>query len=148
MSAIDGLIILDSTGKAIVSSHFRAHAVSYPLLHIDAFNAALQRSKARAATTNRQAGLATMRGRKNGSRGGSSGSGAGSSSTIVPELDPVLTVNVPAASSDHDASGGGMLTDEGSNWVTAALCHVERESMHFLVPISQEGEHSSPHLSH
>jgi AP-3 complex subunit mu len=29
---------------------------------------------------------------------------------------------------------------EGSGWGSAALCHVEKEGLRFLVPISKEGE--------
>jgi len=39
--AIDGLIILDSAGRPIIQSGFRAAAPAYPLLHIDAVNNAL-----------------------------------------------------------------------------------------------------------
>ncbi|EEB94891.1 hypothetical protein MPER_06224, partial [Moniliophthora perniciosa FA553] len=38
--ALDGLIILDGSGRPIIQSGFRdkSHLPAYPLLHIDAFN--------------------------------------------------------------------------------------------------------------
>ncbi|KAF8076018.1 Mu homology domain-containing protein [Lyophyllum atratum] len=42
--AIDGLIILDNTGRPIIQSGFRSTSPSYPLLHIDALNNALVKS--------------------------------------------------------------------------------------------------------
>ncbi|KAG5654661.1 hypothetical protein H0H81_009909 [Sphagnurus paluster] len=42
--AIDGLIILDNTGRPIIQSGFRSTSSSYPLLHIDALNNALSKS--------------------------------------------------------------------------------------------------------
>ncbi|KAH9950108.1 clathrin adaptor mu subunit [Amylocystis lapponica] len=39
--AIDGLIILDSTGRPIIQTGFRSATPAYPLLHIDALNNAL-----------------------------------------------------------------------------------------------------------
>ena len=43
--AIDGLIILDSTNvKPIVQTSFRSFPPAYPLLHIDAFRAALDKA--------------------------------------------------------------------------------------------------------
>ncbi|THH21030.1 hypothetical protein EW146_g440 [Bondarzewia mesenterica] len=42
--AIDGLIILDFSGKPIVQSGFRAFSPAYPLLHIDAFNNACEKA--------------------------------------------------------------------------------------------------------
>ncbi|KAF5363318.1 hypothetical protein D9756_000586 [Leucocoprinus leucothites] len=39
--AIDGLILLDNTGRPIIQSGFRSSQPSYPLLHVDAFNNAL-----------------------------------------------------------------------------------------------------------
>ncbi|KAI0278659.1 clathrin adaptor mu subunit [Russula brevipes] len=43
--AIDGLIILDSTNvKPIVQTSFRSFPSAYPLLHIDAYSAALQKA--------------------------------------------------------------------------------------------------------
>ncbi|KAH8105513.1 clathrin adaptor mu subunit [Cristinia sonorae] len=42
--AIDGLIILDPFGHPIIQSGFRSSPPAYPLLHIDAFNAALEKS--------------------------------------------------------------------------------------------------------
>jgi hypothetical protein len=42
--AIDGLIILDSTNvKPIVQTSFRSFPPTYPLLHIDAYSAALEK---------------------------------------------------------------------------------------------------------
>ncbi|KAG8880119.1 hypothetical protein FRB98_005325 [Tulasnella sp. 332] len=35
---MDGLIILDSTGRPVIQSNFRNHPSSYPLTHVDAFN--------------------------------------------------------------------------------------------------------------
>jgi AP-3 complex subunit mu len=42
--AIDGLIILDNTGRPIIQSGFRSTSPAYPLLHIDAFNNALAKA--------------------------------------------------------------------------------------------------------
>ncbi|KAI0260936.1 Mu homology domain-containing protein [Gloeopeniophorella convolvens] len=43
--AIDGLIILDlASGRPIVQTAFRSHPPAYPLLHIDAYNAALAKA--------------------------------------------------------------------------------------------------------
>lgn len=42
------------------------------------------------------------------------------------ELEPILWVSVPNT------------RDEDGAWMTAALYHVEREGMQFLVPVSQE----------
>ncbi|KAF9008839.1 Mu homology domain-containing protein [Cyathus striatus] len=42
--AIDGLILLDGTGRPIIQSGFRSTSPAYPLLHIDAFNAALSKA--------------------------------------------------------------------------------------------------------
>ncbi|KAG6899382.1 hypothetical protein C0993_010681 [Termitomyces sp. T159_Od127] len=42
--AIDGLIIVDKTGRPIIQSGFRSTSPSYPLLHIDALNNALAKS--------------------------------------------------------------------------------------------------------
>jgi AP-3 complex subunit mu len=43
--AIDGLIILDSTNvKPIVQTSFRSFPPAYPLLHIDAYSAALDKA--------------------------------------------------------------------------------------------------------
>ncbi|KAG6861195.1 hypothetical protein C0995_002822 [Termitomyces sp. Mi166 len=42
--AIDGLIIVDSTGRPIIQSGFRSTPSSYPLLHIDALNNAIAKS--------------------------------------------------------------------------------------------------------
>ncbi|KAI0922027.1 hypothetical protein AcW1_004151 [Taiwanofungus camphoratus] len=41
MMAIDGLIILDSTGRPVIQSGFRSTPPAYPLLYIDALNSAL-----------------------------------------------------------------------------------------------------------
>ncbi|KAF7301598.1 MHD domain-containing protein [Mycena indigotica] len=43
--AIDGLIILDNSGRAIIQSGFRSKPLAYPLLHIDAFNTAVAKSR-------------------------------------------------------------------------------------------------------
>ncbi|KAF9452005.1 clathrin adaptor, mu subunit [Macrolepiota fuliginosa MF-IS2] len=42
--AIDGLILLDNTGRPIIQSGFRSSQPSYPLVHIDAFNNALAKA--------------------------------------------------------------------------------------------------------
>ncbi|OCH94324.1 clathrin adaptor mu subunit [Obba rivulosa] len=42
--AIDGLIILDATGRPIIQSGFRSNTPAYPLLHIDALNNAISKS--------------------------------------------------------------------------------------------------------
>ncbi|KAK7061349.1 MHD domain-containing protein [Favolaschia claudopus] len=42
--AIDGLIILDNTGRPIIQSGFRSTSAAYPMLHVDAFNNALPKS--------------------------------------------------------------------------------------------------------
>ncbi|KAK8869688.1 hypothetical protein IAR55_000256 [Kwoniella newhampshirensis] len=44
MTRIDGIIILDSNGKPLITSHFSTHPPTYASLHIDAFNTARQRS--------------------------------------------------------------------------------------------------------
>ncbi|GBE79230.1 clathrin adaptor mu subunit [Sparassis latifolia] len=43
--AIDGLIVLDSTGRPIVQSGFRGSPPAYPIFHIDALNNALANAK-------------------------------------------------------------------------------------------------------
>ncbi|TFY73547.1 hypothetical protein EWM64_g10465 [Hericium alpestre] len=43
--AIDGLIILEGTGRPIVQTGFRSVNPAYPLLHIDAFNSAVAKAK-------------------------------------------------------------------------------------------------------
>ncbi|KAF9076627.1 Mu homology domain-containing protein [Rhodocollybia butyracea] len=42
--ALDGIIILDNTGRPIIQSGFRSSTTAYPLLHIDAVNNALQKA--------------------------------------------------------------------------------------------------------
>ncbi|EKM80247.1 hypothetical protein AGABI1DRAFT_57829 [Agaricus bisporus var. burnettii JB137-S8] len=42
--AIDGLILLDTTGRPIIQSGFRSSHPSYPLLHVDAFNNAVAKA--------------------------------------------------------------------------------------------------------
>ncbi|TFK43309.1 Mu homology domain-containing protein [Crucibulum laeve] len=42
--AIDGLIVLDNTGRPIIQSGFRSTSTAYPLLHVDAFNSALSKA--------------------------------------------------------------------------------------------------------
>ncbi|KIY45989.1 clathrin adaptor, mu subunit [Fistulina hepatica ATCC 64428] len=44
--AIDGLIILDNTGRPIIQSGFRSVSAAYPSLHIDALNDALAKGDA------------------------------------------------------------------------------------------------------
>ncbi|KAJ7265853.1 Mu homology domain-containing protein [Mycena haematopus] len=43
--AIDGLIILDNTGRPIIQSGFRSTSTAYPLLHVDAFNNTLPKAQ-------------------------------------------------------------------------------------------------------
>ncbi|KAJ7762805.1 Mu homology domain-containing protein [Mycena maculata] len=43
--AIDGLIIVDNTGRPIIQSGFRSTSPAYPLLHIDAFNNQIPKSR-------------------------------------------------------------------------------------------------------
>ncbi|KAJ7087249.1 Mu homology domain-containing protein [Mycena belliarum] len=43
--AIDGLIILDNTGRPIIQSGFRSTSPAYPLLHVDAFNNTVPKSQ-------------------------------------------------------------------------------------------------------
>ncbi|WVR05293.1 hypothetical protein IAU60_002306 [Kwoniella sp. DSM 27419] len=89
MVRIDGIIILETNGKPLISSHFPLHPPSYPSLHIDAFNTARKK--------------ALLSGEP---------------------LQPVLWVNTLAR-------GGGAMAG-------AALCHVMREGLCFLVPVGQE----------
>ncbi|KAJ8086121.1 hypothetical protein PM082_004941 [Marasmius tenuissimus] len=42
--AIDGIIILDGTGRPIIQSGFRSKSTAYPLLHIDVLNNELQKT--------------------------------------------------------------------------------------------------------
>lgn len=42
---IDGLIVLDKTGRPIIQSGFRSASTAYPLLHVDAFNHALDNAR-------------------------------------------------------------------------------------------------------
>ncbi|KAK7696571.1 hypothetical protein QCA50_001229 [Cerrena zonata] len=42
--AIDGLVILDNTGRPIIQSGFRSSPPAYPILHIDALNEALSKA--------------------------------------------------------------------------------------------------------
>lgn len=42
--AIDGLIILESSGRPIIQTNFKTTSTAYPILHIDAFNNALSDS--------------------------------------------------------------------------------------------------------
>ncbi|KAF8803739.1 clathrin adaptor, mu subunit [Phlegmacium glaucopus] len=41
---IDGLILLDNTGRPVIQSAFRSTSPAYPLIHIDAYNDALSRT--------------------------------------------------------------------------------------------------------
>jgi hypothetical protein len=159
--------------RAIISSHFRGHSSSYPLLHIDAFNQALARSKSHYA---RASGSSTAN-----SVTTSVGAVA---HTVKDELDPVIWVTVPVRSQDVDrvmkrsavkkgkkrqlgmgygeASDGSSASDSeegdeemsgygqeadgyvgesqvgGGGWQTVGLCHMEKEGMRFLAPLSQE----------
>ena len=45
MTRIDGIIILDTNGKPLITSHFPLHPASYPSVHIDAYNHALKRAR-------------------------------------------------------------------------------------------------------
>jgi hypothetical protein len=147
MAALDGLIILDSTGRPIITSHFRAHPSNYPLVHIDAYNQALARRKPSYADTGVTASVATS-----------------CAQTVKDELEPVLWVTVPVGGSGRVKRGKGKQmgnagyaddseSDEDSEdeedeeeeeqaatWQTVGLCHLEREGMSFLVPLSQESE--------
>jgi hypothetical protein len=152
--ALDGLIILDPSGKPIITSHFHAHPPNYPLLHIDAYNAALSRRKPP------YAGTAGVR-----------GAGVGCAEVVKDELEPVIWVSVPVGrtarvrrgkqkqklggagygsdseddnSEDESEEEEEDLGDEEEEqipgtWTTAGLCHVEREGMSFLAPLSHEG---------
>lgn len=147
MAALDGLIILDSTGRPIITSHFRAHPSNYPLVHIDAYNQALARRKPSYADTGVTASVATS-----------------CAQTVKDELEPVLWVTVPVggsgrvkrgkgkqmgnagyaddSESDEDSEAEVDEEDEGqaATWQTVGLCHLEREGMSFLVPLSHESE--------
>ncbi|BEJ03325.1 hypothetical protein CcaverHIS641_0105000 [Cutaneotrichosporon cavernicola] len=83
MARIDGVIILDSVGKPLITSHFAHHPAAYPAIFTDAFNHEFSRA------------------RKDGR-----------------DLEPVLWA--------HSAGGG------------VALCHLERDGLRYLVPISAE----------
>lgn len=159
MAPIDGLIILDPSGKPIITSHFRAHTPNYPLLHIDAYNQALARRKPS------YAGPSAVL--------GGSGAGGRCAQTTRDELEPVLWVTVPVGQGtfrvkrrDKKQLGGGGYAGSDSSeeededdeddeddeteeddeqvqagtWQTAGLCHLEREGMSFLAPLSHEGE--------
>jgi len=41
---IDGLILLDITGRSIIQSGFRSTSAAYPLLHIEAVNSAVAKA--------------------------------------------------------------------------------------------------------
>lgn len=148
MAAIDGLIILDSTGRPIITSHFRAHPSNYPLVHIDAYNQALARRKPSYADTGVTASVATS-----------------CAQTVKDELEPVLWVTVPVGGSgrvkrqrgkqmgntgyadDSESDADSESEDEeyedqeqAATWQTVGLCHLEREGMSFLVPLSHESE--------
>jgi hypothetical protein len=156
--ALDGLIILDPSGKPIITSHFRAHPPNYPLLHIDAYNAALSRRKPP------YAGTAGVR-----------GAGVGCAEVVKDEMEPVIWVSVPVGrtaqvrrgkqkqklggagygsdSEDDNSEDESQEEDDGGDedeeqipgtWTTAGLCHVEREGMSFLAPLSHEGQSPSP----
>ncbi|KAI5448830.1 hypothetical protein NCC49_006334 [Naganishia albida] len=145
MAAIDGLIILDSTGRPIITSHFRAHPANYPLVHIDAYNQALARRKPSYADTGVTASVATS-----------------CAQTVRDELEPVLWVTVPVGGSgrlkrekgrqmgnagyaddseseeDSEEEDSEEDEDQAATWQTVGLCHLEREGMSFLVPLSHE----------
>lgn len=159
--ALDGLIILDPSGRPIITSHFHAHPPNYPLLHIDAYNAALARRKSPYAGT---AGTAGVR----------SAATTGCAEVVKDEMEPVIWVSVPVGrtarvrrgkqkiggagygsdSEDDDSEDDGSEEEEdgdeegeqmGGTWVTAGLCHIEREGMSFLAPLSHEGQ--SPNVT-
>jgi AP-3 complex subunit mu len=147
MAAIDGLIILDSTGRPIITSHFRAHPANYPPVHIDAYNQALARRKPSYADTGVTASVATS-----------------CAQTTKDELEPVLWVTVPVGGSGRVKRGKGKQIgnagyaddseseedsedeesdedeEQAATWQTVGLCHLEREGMSFLVPLSHESE--------
>lgn len=149
---MDGLIILDTQGKPIITSHFRtpAHAGIY----IDAFNRARARARARPS------GAA-------GYPGGGGYPRTTTTRTTREEVEPVVWVNVPSGlgtrvkrgtrvgegygSSSEEDSGDEEEEEEGDDedevgevdagtWRVAGLCHLEREGMSFLAPLSHEGE--------
>ncbi|WRT67265.1 uncharacterized protein IL334_004232 [Kwoniella shivajii] len=71
MTRIDGIIILDSNGKPLISSHFPLHPPSYPSLHIDTFNTARKKAFAENEELEPVIWVNTL------ARGGGSMSGAG-----------------------------------------------------------------------
>ncbi|WWC89889.1 uncharacterized protein L201_004818 [Kwoniella dendrophila CBS 6074] len=71
MTRIDGIIILDSNGKPLISSHFPLHPPSYPSLHIDSFNTARKKAITNDEELEPVIWVNTL------ARGGSSMSGAG-----------------------------------------------------------------------
>lgn len=115
MSAIDGIIILDPTFRPIITSHFQFHPPSYPLLHIDAFVQSFQRSQSSQSQSDEKS---NQESNENGER------------ESRKELDPILWVHVPGRLNQLD----------DGDWIWAGLCHVEKEGLRFLVPISQEGQ--------
>ncbi|GHJ86856.1 hypothetical protein NliqN6_3258 [Naganishia liquefaciens] len=159
---MDGLIILDSQGKPIITSHFRAHPHAYPLIHIDAYNHARARRKPSYHHHHLHAAATHI----------APAVGAGCAQTTRDEMEPVLWVNVPVGGStrrvrrgkqigegygggssgseeESEAGSGsesesaeeedqeGAETDAGT-WRVAGLCHLEREGMSFLAPLSHE----------
>ncbi|WOO77123.1 AP-3 complex subunit mu-1 [Vanrija pseudolonga] len=110
MARIDGLIILDPNGKPLITSNFASHPPSYPLIHIDAFNHAV--ASARAEVT----------------EGKGTANGASKSATALGvELEPVLWVNAL-----------GRIGPGGVGASGAALCHIERDGLRYLVPVSED----------
>lgn len=142
MTRIDGIIILDTNGyvvyiharlsgsrarrshrsKPIIASNFPSHPPSYSAIHIDAFNHALKLSRSRSAL--------------NSNSNSHSGAGAG-----LPggqnDVEPVIWVNTLSRTAGESV---GMGVGMGG----AGLCHLEREGLRFLVPISHEGEWGDP----
>ncbi|RSH93999.1 hypothetical protein EHS25_006652 [Saitozyma podzolica] len=105
MTRIDGIIILDTNGKPIITSNFPSHPPSYSAIHIDAFNHALK------LRPDSGAGAALP--------GGYAG------------VEPVIWVNTLSRTAGESV---GMGVGMGG----AGLCHLEREGLRFLVPISHE----------
>lgn len=112
MVNLDGVIIVDETGylgtprisrceensphfvrrRPIIQTNFRNVPPSYPLLHVDAFNSALEKAQ--------------------------------SSTTGAAHLDPVLFFNIPVSPERN----------------SSVCCHVGRNGLHFLCPVSVDGE--------
>ncbi|KAI9637856.1 adaptor complex subunit medium chain 3 [Dioszegia hungarica] len=81
MTRIDGIIILDTNGKPLISSHFPQHPPSYATSHIDTFNHALKVAQASPST----------------------------SSSTKAELEPILWVNALSRGAAGVGMGGAGL---------------------------------------